>query len=180
MVILMKTILINALAGPCGGKTTSCWEIAAALKRRGIIVEYVSEYTKELVYDKNWVLLDGSLEHQQEILKEQKKRQDRLYGQVQVIVTDAPLLFNIIYLEDRPKWYVEKVLDIYNSYNSLNIFIKRDKNKFTHIGRNHNLEESIEKDKEILDFLERNDIPYIVYDVNDLENFVDEIIKSLE
>jgi len=170
---------INAFAGPCGGKTTSCWEIASALKRKGIIVEYVSEYTKELVYEKDFVTLDGTLENQEIILKEQKHRQDRLYGQVQVIVTDAPLLFNIIYLEEKPDWYVKKVLDIFNSYNNLNIFIKRDKEKFTHIGRNHNLEESIEKDKEILNFLESNDIPYIVYNYEDLDKFVNEIVNSL-
>ncbi len=175
----MKTLIINAFAGPCGGKTTSCWEIASALKRKGIIVEYVSEYTKELVYEKDFVTLDGTLENQEIILKEQKHRQDRLYGQVQVIVTDAPLLFNIIYLEEKPDWYVKKVLDIFNSYNNLNIFIKRDKEKFTHIGRNHNLEESIEKDKEILNFLESNDIPYIVYNYEDLDKFVNEIVNSL-
>ena len=175
----MKTSIINAFAGPCGGKTTSCWEIASALKRKGIIVEYVSEYTKELVYEKDFVTLDGTLENQEIILKEQKHRQDRLYGQVQVIVTDAPLLFNIIYLEEKPDWYVKKVLDIFNSYNNLNIFIKRDKEKFTHIGRNHNLEESIEKDKEILNFLESNDIPYIVYNYEDLDKFVNEIVNSL-
>ena len=175
----MKTLIINAFAGPCGGKTTSCWEIASALKRKGIIVEYVSEYTKELVYEKDFVTLDGTLENQEKILKEQKHRQDRLYGQVQVIVTDAPLLFNIIYLEEKPDWYVKKVLDIFNSYNNLNIFIKRDKEKFTHIGRNHNLEESIEKDKEILNFLESNDIPYIVYNYEDLDKFVNEIVNSL-
>lgn len=175
----MKTLIINAFAGPCGGKTTSCWEIASVLKRKGIIVEYVSEYTKELVYEKDFVTLDGTLENQEKILKEQKHRQDRLYGQVQVIVTDAPLLFNIIYLEEKPDWYVKKVLDIFNSYNNLNIFIKRDKEKFTHIGRNHNLEESIEKDKEILNFLESNDIPYIVYNYEDLDKFVNEIVNSL-
>jgi len=175
----VKTLIINAFAGPCGGKTTSCWEIASALKRKGIIVEYVSEYTKELVYEKDFVTLDGTLENQEIILKEQKHRQDRLYGQVQVIVTDAPLLFNIIYLEEKPDWYVKKVLDIFNSYNNLNIFIKRDKEKFTHIGRNHNLEESIEKDKEILNFLESNDIPYIVYNYEDLDKFVNEIVNSL-
>ena len=175
----MRTLIINAFAGPCGGKTTSCWEIASALKRKGIIVEYVSEYTKELVYEKDFVTLDGTLENQEKILREQKHRQDRLYGQVQVIVTDAPLLFNIIYLEDKPNWYVKKVLDIFNSYNNLNIFIKRDKEKFTQIGRNHTLEESIEKDKEILNFLEKNDLPFIVYDYKDLDKFVDEIINSI-
>lgn len=176
----MRTLIVNTLAGPCGGKTTTCWEIAAALKRRGIVVEYVPEYTKELVYEKNWVLLDGTLEHQKEILKEQKHRQDRLYGQVQVILTDAPLLFNLIYLDNCTEEYEKEVVDLFNSYNNLNIFVRRNPAEFTQIGRNHNLEESIKKDKEILDFLDKHDIPFIVYDQKDIDFIVDAIIQCID
>lgn len=54
------TIVINAFGGPGSGKTTSCMNICAELKKQGFNAEYVQEYAKELVYDKNFELLDGS------------------------------------------------------------------------------------------------------------------------
>lgn len=60
-----KTIVVNLFAGAGAGKTTCAWEIASELKKRGIETEYVSEYAKELVWDNNMEMLDGSLGHQQ-------------------------------------------------------------------------------------------------------------------
>ena len=74
------TIVINAFAGPGAGKTTSCLEVAEKLKKQGFVTEYVQEYAKELVYDNNLIMLDGHYEHQFDILKEQVKRNNRLYG----------------------------------------------------------------------------------------------------
>ena len=56
-----KTIIVNLFAGAGAGKTTCAWEIASELKKRGIETEYVSEYAKELVWDNNMEMLDGSI-----------------------------------------------------------------------------------------------------------------------
>ena len=57
----IQTVVVNAFGGPGAGKTTSCWEIASELKKAGYCVEYVSEYAKELVWEGQMELLDGSL-----------------------------------------------------------------------------------------------------------------------
>ena len=68
-----------------------------------ICSEYVQEYAKELVWDKNFEMLDGSEKNQKIILAEQQKRMDKLMGKVDFIVTDAPLLLNTIYLNSPDK-----------------------------------------------------------------------------
>ena len=93
-----KTIVINAFGGPGSGKTTACLDITSMLKKRGFKAEYVQKYAKELIWDKNFEMLDGSEKNQKIILKEQQKRMDKLMGKVDFIVTDAPLLLNTIYL----------------------------------------------------------------------------------
>lgn len=63
-----EPIVINGYGGPGAGKSTACLEITAALKKEGYNAEYVQEYAKELVYEKDMEMLDGSPEHQYEII----------------------------------------------------------------------------------------------------------------
>lgn len=41
------TVIVNLFGGPGAGKTTCAWEIAAELKKAGLVVEYVSEVAKD-------------------------------------------------------------------------------------------------------------------------------------
>ena len=61
------TLVINAFGGPGAGKTTACMEIAATLKKRGLVAEYVQEYAKELAWEGRNDLLDGSESSQRKI-----------------------------------------------------------------------------------------------------------------
>lgn len=127
------TIVINAFAGPGAGKTTSCLEVAEKLKKQGFVTEYVQEYAKELVYDNNLIMLDGHYEHQFAILNEQMKRINRLYGKVDFIVTDSPILLNNTYLNEDKNTevylaYSDSVNKLYGLYNNFNYFVERDKN----------------------------------------------------
>lgn len=152
-----NTLIVNLYAGPGAGKSTSAWQIAAELKLKGLNAEYVSEYAKELVYDENFKLLDGSLQNQKIILDEQVKRLDRLIGKVDVIVTDAPLLLNTTYLKEKDSNHSSNVFDKYNSYNNTNIFINRiNESKYEQRGRIQNLNESKQKDDEIKNLLLNN------------------------
>ena len=177
----MKTLIVNAFGGPCCGKTTACWEIAAELKKRGYVTEYVSEYTKELIYDGKMYMLDDSMKNQRIILKNQAHKQDRLLNQVQIVVTDSPLLLSIIYAHDRTPEYTQEILDFYNSHNNFNFVINRPENQnFEQVGRKQNLEESIQKDKEILQLLDDFDMKYHIYNRTpiSLAYLVEEIEKS--
>lgn len=171
------TIVINAFAGPGAGKTTSCLEVAEKLKKQGFVTEYVQEYAKELVYDNNLIMLDGQYEHQFAILNEQMKRINRLYGKVDFIVTDSPILLNNTYLNEDKNTevysaYSDSVNKLYGLYNNFNYFVERDTSVFEKEGRIHNLEQSIAIDNELKNMLHNNQIDFDVYTHATIDNIV--------
>lgn len=172
-----NTIVINAFAGPGAGKTTSCLEIAEKLKKQGFVTEYVQEYAKELVYDNHRTMLDGHYEHQFAILNEQMKRINRLYGKVDFIVTDSPILLNNTYLNEDKNTkvysaYTDCVNKLYGLYNNFNYFVERDTSAFEKEGRIHNLEQSIAIDNELKNMLHNNQIDFDVYTHATIDNIV--------
>ena len=172
-----NTIVINAFAGPGAGKTTSCLEVAEKLKKQGFVTEYVQEYAKELVYDNNFIMLDGHYERQFAILNEQMKRINRLYGKVDFIVTDSPILLNNTYLNEDKNTevysaYSDSVNKLYGLYNNFNYFVERDTSVFEKEGRIHNLEQSIAIDNELKNMLHNNQIDFDVYTHATIDNIV--------
>lgn len=147
------------------------------MKKKGIYTEYVSEYAKELVYEEKWDMLDDSMKNQKIILAEQQKRLDRLIGKVEVVVTDSPLLLSIIYANDRNDDFEKMIIDKFNQYNNFNLVVLRNKKQeFQQIGRKQNLEESIEKDKEIINLLTKNNILFGTY----YQSTLDVVVKNIE
>ena len=172
-----NTIVINAFAGPGAGKTTSCLEVAEKLKKQGFVTEYVQEYAKELVYDNNLIMLDGHYEHQFAILNEQMKRINHLYGKVDFIVTDSPILLNNTYLNEDKNTevysaYSDSVNKLYGLYNNFNYFVERDTSVFEKEGRILNLEQSIAIDNELKNMLHNNQIDFDVYTHATIDNIV--------
>jgi RecA/RadA recombinase len=180
---MAETIVINCFAGPGAGKTTAAFYIACELKKRGYVTEYVPEYAKELVWDKNFTALDGNPEHQRELLLEQKHRLDRLNGQVEFIVTDSPLLLNHIYLDKEKadaEEYLKDVLQMHREYHNFNLFITRDTRKFETEGRLQNLAESKEIDTAIKELLDNCKEFYGTYYHNTLSFTVINAIKTFD
>ena len=162
----MKTLVINMFAGPGAGKTTCAWIVASTLKKMGFVTEYVSEYAKELVWDKDFEKLDGSLAHQKELLAEQTHRIDRLNGQVDFIVTDSPILLNAMYLkegtEQERSQYTDQVFEQFSSYSNFCVFIQRGTD-FEQEGRIHSLAQSQEIDRQVLDMMQHYGIYFGTY-----------------
>lgn len=175
-----EPIVINGYGGPGAGKSTACMEITAALKKEGYNAEYVQEYAKELVYEKDMEMLDGSPEHQYEILKEQTRRMDRLYDQVDFIVTDSPVMLNTIYNKQLTPEYESLVNELQGEYINYSFFMERDASNFEKEGRIHNLTESIEKDNEIKDMLQKNEIKYKTYNHENVNEIVNDAIDFYE
>ena len=178
-----KTLIVNIYGGPGAGKSTAALQLVAELKKRGYHAEYVSEVAKEYVYAKKFDILDGSLEHQKQIMSEQQGRVDLMIGNVDVAITDAPLLLNTIYLNPNEKTseYSAYVLDEYNKYNNYNIYIDRDLSiEFEKEGRIHNLSESIEKDGEIKAMLISNGIAFDKCDRNNISGIAEKIVDNIE
>lgn len=173
-----NTIIVNLFAGPGAGKTTCAWEIASELKKRNIQTEYVPEYAKELVWDDNRELLDGSLKNQKKLFQEQNHRLARLIGKVDVVVTDSPILLNQVYLKEPDAAFQKEIMDAFCGYHNFNLFVKRG-DYYEQSGRLHTLEESKKKDQEVKALLDSNHIYYGTYFHSTIEKCVDNIVYSM-
>jgi len=85
--------VINLFGGPGCGKSTTAAGLFFLMKARGHKVELVTEYAKDLTYEKNWMRLRQQLS----VTGEQYARLDRLRGQVDWVVMDSPLLLGAVY-----------------------------------------------------------------------------------
>ena len=90
-------ILINLFGGPGVGKSTGAAYVFSQLKMRGINCELVGEFAKDKVWEENWV----ALKNQAYIFGKQYYKIARCADQVDVVVTDSPVLLSLIY-NDNP------------------------------------------------------------------------------
>lgn len=91
----MKTTIINLYGGPGTGKSTSAAELYAILKRQGKNVELVREYVKDWAWEKRHI----STYDQIYFLGKQSRRESMLYGKVDYVVTDSPVLMGAYYAQ---------------------------------------------------------------------------------
>jgi len=154
--------VINLFAGPGVGKSTTAAMMYSMMKMRGDNVELVTEYAKELVYGDR---MDSMCTQQEYILTEQNYRQHRLRDKVDYIITDSPLLLGLVYVnqETYPIFDEFKQFNIatFNLYENINIYLNRTSTiKYQENGRYQTYIEAIEKDQEIKDLLDTNNIDY--------------------
>ena len=148
------TLLFNLFAGPGAGKSSIAFDLMGKLKWNGVDCEFASEYAKDLVWEKR----HKTFEDQIYIFGKQFHRVSRLIGEVEVIVTDSPILLTIVYGEKWPA-LCQLAQDEHVKLNNVNIFVNRKKT-YNPNGRNHTLKESIVIDKKIKNLLELNRYEY--------------------
>lgn len=175
-----KTLVVNVFGGAGSGKTTACWNIASELKKRGYSVELAPEYAKDLVWDgKIEFLAEGSISNQKIIFEEQKRRIDRLIGKVDIVMNDCPLPLMAVYVKESgflKEEFTDTVFQEYNSYDNFNFVVRRDMNNFETVGRIHSLEESVQKDNEILNLLNNRNVSYSTYTHSNLNSSILDIL----
>lgn len=153
------TLVVNLFGPPSAGKTTVAHGILYKLKCAGISCEYAPEYAKELVWRKD----DARLADQLGILEEQLSRLTTYVYQVDVIVTDGPLLLTSFY--NNKYWpNVHPTMDVitleqYHRFNNLNFFLERT-HAYEARGRYQTDEESFAIQDELKSFLDVRQVPY--------------------
>jgi hypothetical protein len=87
------SVVINLYGGPGTGKSTSAAYLFYLLKSQGKNAELVREYVKDWA----WEGRNISTYDQIYLLGKQVRRESMLYGKVDFIVTDAPVMLGIYY-----------------------------------------------------------------------------------
>lgn len=153
----MKTTVINLFGGSGCGKSTTAALLFARMKLLGMHVELVREYVKY------WAWNDRKVkEHDQlYLLGKQSAYESMLYGKVDYIVTDSPVLLAGLYQEIRSNGQENYVTEAAKSFLSQsrrngvsyrNFFLERSK-PFDTRGRWETEEEAKEIDNFILNHL---------------------------
>lgn len=176
----MKSPLIVNLAGaPGAGKSTGAAYIFYKLKAAGVNAELITEFAK----DKTWEHNDVALSTQIYILGKQYYRLARCMDQVDVIVTDSPILLSILYGEHC--FYSSEmsslVKKLWKENNNLLYFIDRVK-KYNPAGRSQTAEESDALSIKLKTLLRDNDFEYKEYpgSIEGYDIIVNDILDKLD
>ena len=161
------TLIINLFGGPGCGKSTTAAGIFSDLKRAGVNAELVSELVTEFAKDKVWEKSNKIFQNQYYIFGKQHWKLFRTLGEVDVVVTDSPLLLSIVYndLYAKKAAFNAMALEAFNEFNNLNYVLTRTK-VYNPKGRNQTEEEACNIDGLTRKMLEDNGVSYteLMYD----------------
>jgi nicotinamide riboside kinase len=165
----VKTFVVNLLGGSGLGKSTTAAKLFGELKTRGETTELVREFVKEWAWSGKKVGPFG----QSIIYGQQLERESSLYGKVEFIVTDSPLLLCPVYQKhynghESIKHCVFKDLQLATDMNvvHVNFLLKRMK-PFDARGRYEDEKTAKLIDRKVEAFLTYHGIEYIPVDCSD-------------
>ncbi len=176
---MTDTLLVNFFAGPGAGKSTITANTFAELKWMGIEAEMALEFAKDLVWEERF----NTLENQLYVFGKQLHRIKRLENKVDVILTDSPLLFSLIYTPEYLKKIPEfkgLVVKMFNQFNNINFYIERLK-KYNPKGRMQNESEAMGFDLKVKNMLDDYKLDHHIVKGNkeSVSIIVDKIVEKL-
>lgn len=148
---MYKTKVINLIASPGSGKSTTAAGVFHHLKLAGMDVELVGEYAKELT----WHERQDCLKCQPYIFGKQLYRIEKLLGKVKYIITDSPIILGIVYAEINgyPQCFSDFIAHEFKKMDNINFLLERTK-KYNPNGRNQTEEEANEIQNKIVGILD--------------------------
>ena len=136
---MKKPLVVNLTGAPGAGKSTGAAYIFTHLEQLGVNCELVGEFAKDKTWEHNMLALSC----QEYVFGKQSYRLARCRDDVDVIITDSPLPLSIIYNTNPAieKSFPKLVMDIFNTYENINVFLTRVK-PYNPKGRNQTEQES--------------------------------------
>lgn len=167
------TKIINLYGGPGTGKSTSAAYIYWALKHADINAELVREYVK------NWAWEDRKISKydQMYFLGKQSRAESMLYGKVDYVVTDSPVLLSAYYANHYKSLVSDGVLEAVKGYYAqaaqdghkhLHAFLNRTK-PYQQAGRWQSEGDAKAIDLGIMATLDGLHIPYTIFGTDELD-----------
>lgn len=155
-------ILVNLYGGPGAGKSTLRAEIFKRLKVAGVNCEEVPEAAKRYTWEKRYT----ALACQPYLFGKQLHETEALVGQVDVVITDSPLMLCCLYADLSPRSYPESfktaMIDIAKSFTTMDYMIERVM-PYQHEGRGQSSEDADNIGRRCKELLTANDIPFSVF-----------------
>jgi adenylate kinase family enzyme len=150
-------IVVNLFGAPGAGKSTTTAALFSKLKLAGVNCEVVLEYAKRCV----WWGREKELLDQNYVTAKQHHKLWMMQDQVDVVITDAPLLLGMLYApSDYPLSYFEMTKYLFRQYDNVNFLINRTK-EYNPSGRQQSEEESDNIRKGVIQMLTTHHEPYI-------------------
>jgi hypothetical protein len=150
-------LVVNLFGGPGTGKSTTMAGVFSELKWRGVNCEMAPEFAKEKVWEKSTNILGNQIY----VFGKQYNTIYRLMGQVDVIITDSPLLLSTIYGTNETDTFHNLVKETFDKHNQLNIYLIREKG-YNPKGRLQTESEAKAIDGDVRDLLDRYQVGYTV------------------
>jgi len=141
-------MIVNLFGAPCGGKSTVASGLFYEMKCAKMSVELVTEFAKDLIYSGRSKCLDNQLY----VSATQEYRIDRVYGQVDWVITDAPILQGLAYVQFYYQNYPKLMFEIHHSRRNVNFLLRR-RTEYSTNGREQNEEESNEIHEKLIRIL---------------------------
>jgi len=166
-------LIINIFGGPGSGKSTTAAGVFSLLKLHGVNAELVTEFAKDLTWEQRY----KTLENQYYIWAKQYHRMWRLRDNVDVVITDSPLILSLMYGEICDT-HRQTVLNTFrNTFENMNYILERVK-EYNSKGRNQTEEEAREIDGGVQYMLDMENVPYKVVtgDYSGINNITSSIL----
>lgn len=174
-----KTIVVNIIGGPGTGKSILASELFSSLKRLGITCDVSWEYIKRKIRERAMKVVESQIY----LFGKQQFQLFTMKDEVEVVITDSPLLLNSVYDSSNCEYLKKLVIKEYNKYNNLLYLIERDETVgYETEGRFQDFNGAKKIDVLVKDFLIDNNIEYKTINGIGEESkklIIDDVIKIL-
>ena len=165
------TLVVNILGGPGSGKSTTRAALFSKLKLLGYTCEESIEWCKAKVYEKNPYVFKDQLY----IFSKQRKSILQMLNDVDIIVTDSPIILSALYEIPYDAAHAELYKYEFSRFNNLNIILNRVK-PYNPVGRHQTEAEAEGVDKILRQMLDNmglrcynvdgdENAPNVIYDI---------------